>query len=568
MKKITSLAISLILIGCSGDHQNKAEDLNVGPQAGSQLSPQQEEIYHFLLGEIALDRDQPGVALKEYDELNKTAPDALTAARATSIAIEQKDFVAAGKSAKIWADTMPKDVQTQAIAASIMLKTENIDQAIPYMARMMDPDDQKTFENLMVLRSTLEDEKHAKAFLELMDDYGTQHKDVRALFMGASTALELKDTKLAKQYSDKINEINPNWMRGAVLRVQLQYESGDLNGALSSIEKLVKDNPNEGAYKYLQAKMLLEKGDFESSLKSLNALKLDPKYRDEAMMDLARVNIQKKDYKTATEILNQYISYEPNSDEAKFYLGYIAQQTGQSQAALQHFRDVKPGAYYVNANIQMALMLSAHGKVDEGLKLLDPLMTKYPKDAGRIDLVKTQLLLDSNRIEEAYGSLNKILSSDNSDIELRYIRGLVAMELGHADVAEADFRYVISRVPEHVEAINDLTLILIEQKNYDEAKYYIEQALRIAPNDARAMGNMGWLLHEQGKTSEGLAYLEKAYKANNRDDAIAAHYGTALWESGNHEAAVNIWNTALKNNPNDPLLLKVMRDHVVTPAAN
>jgi Flp pilus assembly protein TadD len=341
-----------------------------------------------------------------------------------------------------------------------------------------------------------------------------------------------------------------------------------MDDALTSIQKLIKDNPNEGMYKYLQAKMLLEKGDLDSSLKALNALKLDPKYRDEALMDLARVSIQKKDYKTANEVLNQYLTYEPNSDEAKYFSGFVAQQLGQPQVAMQRFREIKQGMYYVNANIQMALLLGANGQVDAGLKMLEPLMTKYPKDAGRIDLVKTQLLLDANRIEEAYGSLNKILKTNESDVELHYIRGLIALELGHPEVAEKDFRFVISVTPQHVEAMNDLTMILIDQKNYDEAKYYIQQVLSFAPNDSKAMGNMGWLLHEQGKTAEAMNYLEKAHAANNRDDSIAAHYGVALWEAGKREAAINVWNKALQASPNDPLLIKVMRDHVVTPASN
>lgn len=572
MKKITMLAILLILMGCSNDQQHKgtqnSEHLSFAPQSDEELSPESQEIYHFLLAEIALDRDQPEVALKEYEALNKAAPDPLTAARATGIAVEQKDFKAAAESVKIWADAMPKDIQTQAIAASIELKQNDIDDAMPYMARLIDKDDQKTFDNLLVLRSTLEDKQHAKAFIELMDAYGTKNKDYRVLFMGADTAEEMKDRAAAAEFSKKITAINPNWTRGAVLRVQLQYEAGKIDEALASIAQLIKDNPNEGTYKYLQAKLLLEKGDLDSSLKALNSLKLDPKFRDEAMMDLARLNIQKKDYKSANEILNQYLVYEPNSDEAKYYSGFVAKELKQNQIAIQRLREVKPGMFYVNANIQLALLLSGMGQTDESLKVLNNLIQKSPTDEPRIDLVKIQVLLDSNRVEESYQALNKILTNDDGDVDLRYIRGLVAMELGHMDVAEGDFRYVIMMVPKHVEALNDLSAILIEQKNYDEAKYYIDQALAVAPNDTKAIGNLGWLMFLQGKNSEALTYLEKANRANEQDDVVAAHYGQALWQSGDKDKAMMVWNKALQANPNDPLIIKVMRDHIETPAKN
>lgn len=570
MKKITIFAILLILMGCSNEQESERETLAQAQYDSSvdeTLSVESQEIYHFLLGEIALDRDQPNVAMAEYNALNETVTDPLTAARATSIAIEQDDFVAAGRSAKVWADATPTDIQTQAIATSIMLKTQNIDGAMPFLARMVTEDEKTTFDNLMVLRSTLEDEKHAKAFIELMKTYGIKHQDYRLLFIGATTAQEIKDTASATELSNEIVKINPGWMRGAVLSVQMQYESGNMDEALKSIARLIKDNPNEGMYRYLQAKMLLEKGDMDAGVRALNALKADPKYRNEALMDLARVSVQNQDYENATIFLNQYLSYEPESDEAKYFSGYVAQNTGKYDVALAQFTSVKPGFYYVNANIQAAMINAAKGNVNQALGTLDGLMKAYPKEKSRIELVKTQVLLDGNRVEEAYESLNAILNANAKDTELRYIRGLIGMELGHTAQAETDLRYVVSSEPNHIEAINDLSSLLISQNNFDEAHFYIEQALRLAPNNAKSLDNMGWLLHQQGQAEASVAYLKKAHAVSD-DDVIAAHLGQALWNTGNRKDAIDVWNKALETHPNDPVLIEVMREHVVTPASN
>lgn len=500
MKKLSTIAILLILIGCSSENQSEPDNSDqamVPFQKVESMAPEQDEIYHFLLGEIAMDRDERGIALQEYEALNKSAPDALTAARATSIAIEEKDYASAAKSATIWADATPTDMQTQAITASIFLKINQIDKAMPFLVRLLSKDDQKTFENLLMLRSTLEDDQHAKAFIQLMNEYGGKHKDMRVLYVGATTAQDMKDLPTAIMLSNKIAAINPDWLRGAVLKVQLQYESGKINEALSSIEILIKKNPKEGMFQYLQVKMLLEKGDYEKSLKALNELKEDPKYRDEALLDLARISFQKKDFKTANELLNQYLVHVPNSDEANYFSGYVSQQLGNAQAALERFQVVKPGVYYVNARIQTALILSAQGQVDAGLKLLDPLSEKYPKESSRIDLVRTQLLLDANRVQEAYVSLNKILAAHSADNELRYIRGLIAMELGHLDVAESDFRQVLKADPKQLDALNDLSSVLLTLKKYQEAREYIERALRLAPDNRQALENLGQLPAQQ-----------------------------------------------------------------------
>lgn len=577
MKKLTPiqwvmaflvLCIIFVIVSCSPDNQSyNGEKVAFAPKADEDLDEDQVRTYHFLLGEIALDRDEQDIAIQEYVELSEATQDPLIAARGTSVAIERENYAEAAKMAKVWANNTPEDLQTQVITASIILKTDDIAGVQPFIERFIDENDETTFQHLLLLKSTLEDEAHTHAFIEAMKTFGINHNDHRALFMGATTAHENDDIKNATLMSDKLVEIKPDWLRGAVFKIQLLYEAGEKEKALASIQEMIKHNPNDNVLKYLKAKMLMENGDLDGSMQALNQLRQDPEYRDEALLELARLSLQKNDFKTADKLIGQYLQHNPNDDEAKYFSAFVAHQMGNYNVAMDRYASVKQGYYFVNARIQMALLYAANDYIDEAIKTLDETAKQYPEDRSRIDLVRTQVLLDGNRIHEAYAALNNIIKENKDDIELVYIRGLVAMELGETTQSEKDFRHVLTLDANHLDALNDLSTILIGQEKYNEAMVYTQQALKISSDDPEALDNMGWILHNTGETTAAIPYLEKANHVG-QNNLTAVHLGEVLWQTGDQKGAIKVWNDALKRSPNNQQLIQVMRKHLVYPAQN
>ncbi len=54
--------------------------------------------------------------------------------------------------------------------------------------------------------------------------------------------------------------------------------------------------------------------------------------------------------------------------------------------------------------------------------------------------------------------------------------------------------------------------------------------------------------------SGAVEFLERARKIKD-DPEVAAHLGEVLWVMGDKDAARNIWDSALKDKPNDQRLL-------------
>jgi len=79
----------------------------------------------------------------------------------------------------------------------------------------------------------------------------------------------------------------------------------------------------------------------------------------------------------------------------------------------------------------------------------------------------------------------------------------------------------------------------------------------MTPNDYFILDSMGWILYRQGRLDESIEFLNKALSEKN-DPEIAAHLGEVLWVKGDKDAAQAIWDTALKETPDDDRLRKVI----------
>ncbi|MFI4955791.1 MAG: tetratricopeptide repeat protein [Gammaproteobacteria bacterium] len=540
---------------------------NIGETDVINQEAEQSATYHFLAGEVALDRNAYQEALNQYLWLAKNMHDPVFAARATSIALELQNYKAAAETGKIWADKTPHDLQTQAIAASLMLKNGCIDCAKPYLSVLLVPSDMETMQHLTQVQSALDDTTSRQHLISALDQVGHEKKDARALFIEADLQYQLGENTNANKTIDTILAIKPDWIRAQTLRIQILYEGGQKKEAWAYLNSMLEKDPKNSGLKWLSAKMAIEMGDTNLGMSLLKSITNDPTYGNEALLELAKQSIEQNQLSLAQQYLTQYQAKKPDSDEGNFLMGFLQQEQGKLDAALQTYNRVKGGAYYLNAHIQMILIQTKQGNPTLALQGVDHLAEQFPEEIARIDLVRAQVLLDSKQYKEAYDTLSQIIKgSPNDNLELHYVRGLVAVELGNKKAAEDDFKFVVSKNPKHLQAINALSQTLIDEGALDEAQTYSEQALNMAPTNPDVLDNMGWLTLKRGDVDGAIPYLAKAFKTGHSPE-YAAHLGEALWQRGDQTEAINIWNAGLQMDPNNPALVNAMKAHSVYPTA-
>ena len=125
--------------------------------------------------------------------------------------------------------------------------------------------------------------------------------------------------------------------------------------------------------------------------------------------------------------------------------------------------------------------------------------------------------------------------------------------------AEQDLRRILEQHPDDARALNALGyMLVVHTSRLSEAETLISRAIALEPDDAAIVDSMGWLQYKLGRTDQALEWLKKAY-AQFPDPEVAAHLGEVMWALGQRDEAQKVWKTALRNNPDHPVLLETMK---------
>jgi len=113
--------------------------------------------------------------------------------------------------------------------------------------------------------------------------------------------------------------------------------------------------------------------------------------------------------------------------------------------------------------------------------------------------------------------------------------------------------------PANADALNALGYTFADQtQRFKEAQSLISRALKLKPDSPAILDSMGWLQFRMGNYEQALVFLRRAY-ATEQDGEIAAHLGEVLWMSGDYEGARQVWRGALKADPDNTYVHKVMQ---------
>jgi hypothetical protein len=173
--RAAALALTLTLGGCAGQPQQgtQADDDGDDDDAPAAVAPSGqrgtpapspdlpkqeltgEMVYEFLLAEIAGQRGNVMLSAQAYSDLAKRTRDPRVAERATEIALHARNPEAAVEAAKVWAEAAPDSTKALGTAASLLVNVNRVDEAEPYLKRILAVSEQNRGEGFMQLNRLL-----------------------------------------------------------------------------------------------------------------------------------------------------------------------------------------------------------------------------------------------------------------------------------------------------------------------------------------------------------------------------------------------------------------------------
>ena len=133
-----------------------------------------------------------------------------------------------------------------------------------------------------------------------------------------------------------------------------------------------------------------------------------------------------------------------------------------------------------------------------------------------------------------------------------YQQAIVAMNAGNFIDAERSFRGVLQSQPEHIGALNLLTVVLMAMERYSEAEEFIRTATEIGQSSEVSFYNYGIILKKLGRPREALDKFSFALRLKPDLSETWNNRGTVFNDLGEYQNAISDFDKAITLNKNQP----------------
>jgi len=565
--KFLGLLLPLVLAACAQlptkVDPEKLEDSAEQAEISQSNLPEQELtapiLFDFLLAEAALQRGYPEIAIKKYLKLIQTTRDPRIAQRATEIALRLRQPFAAEKAVSLWTELDPDSVSAHQAAAALLVNMGRLDEARPHLEILLASDESTVDQAFMQLNKLLASNPNKAESLKLVQQLAESYPDLPEAYFAVSQA-----AWLASQYETALNamkqalKIRPYWEMAAVYQGQILRRMHYADVA-AFYENYLNKYPRANEMRAAYVRMLIAEGNFGSARAQLQQLLVENPDNADIALTIGLLSLELHDYDVSEENFKKALSLGyKDSSSVYFYLARIYEETQRRDMAMASYRKVKTGDRFLPAQIRYAALLAEKGDLNAARQHLQQLPAENDQQTAHLILAEAQLLRQIGSHQQVFELLDNGLKKLPDFPELLYDRALAADKIGKFDILEQDLRKLIQLKPDSAHAYNALGYSLAERGDrLPEALKLIKKAVALSPDDAYIMDSLGWVYYRMGNIQEGLNYLNLAFAARP-DPEIAAHLGEVLWVQGAKEDAKKIWQSALRDNPDNEVLLQTM----------
>ncbi|MHB8743474.1 MAG: tetratricopeptide repeat protein [Sulfuricaulis sp.] len=559
------LLIFILLAACAGTVKTAPLPELTGPVPDKSLPKvalDQEMLYNLLVGEIAGEQGQMDVAATNLGKVAEQTRDPRVAERATLAALYARRYNEALQSAQLWSELRPNDTDAREAMITALLELNRIAEAKSQFATLFGMAETRRNLDQAYLRAAAvlgRVTNHSAAIDVMRSLVALNPQQASAHFAMANLMARDGDLDQALVSVDQALKRRPDWEEAALFKARVLISLKEPQKARAFYEAFLDSNPGATNIRLNYARLLIDQKEWDKALEQFKRVAKDVPNDADTIYAVGLLSLQNNHLDDAEKYLKRALALRPENDQARLYLGQIAEEDKRYAEAAHWYRGIGEGEYYFDAQVRLGVVLAKQGDLAGARQFLASIKTQTDQERVQLALAQEQMLSDAKQYREALGVLNAAIKADPDDEDLLYSRALVAEKLDMLDVTESDLRAILKKDPKNVNALNALGYTLTDRtKRYQEALGLLQQAMALKPDDAFIMDSMGWLQYRLGNNAEAVKYLKHALDIRN-DAEIAAHLGEVLWVMGNHDEAESVWNRALRETPDDEALNSVIK---------
>ncbi len=514
-----------------------------------------EFVYKYLLGEVALQRGESTLASQLFLDLAKQTQDARLAERAARAAVFANQPGIALQASTLWAELDPSSQDAQQASSQLLVRSGNLKEAKPHMQKLLAKEENRA-NNFLYLNVLLANQKDKTEVLNAITEFAAPYPKLpEAHFAVAQAALIADKPAIAQNELNTADKLRPGWELAAQMQGQmLLKESPDK--AITYFQGFLKQYPKADDVRMSYAKTLVSQKRYEEAKPEFVKLVESSKGSPEISAVIGLLSLESSDYAMADKYFQQSISSGYKDPEQLYgYLGRSAERQKDDPKALGWYDKIQPGEHYLDGRLSAASVIARTKNVDAAIKMLDEVDDLTPEQQILVIQNEANMLSLAKRNQESFDLLDKAANSFPQSAELTYDHAMAAERVGKYDIMETQLRKLIKAKPDFAAAYNALGYSFADRNvKLAEAQNLLETAVKLAPDDHYMLDSLGWVHYRLGNLDKAADFLKKAY-AVQADPEIAAHLGEVLWKQGKLEEAKKLWASALKDFPENDVLL-------------
>lgn len=517
-------------------------------------------MYKVLVAEFAGRRGQLELALENYLEVARRTADPAVAERAVRIAVYARDEVRGLEAARLWAATAQPDHDARQVYGALLVRAGRLEEATDVLSRLVQelaPVDDEVFNRMA---SMLARERSRTASIQVMESLvGAHAGNAAAQYALAQLLGRFEEYERALAALERVRVIAPDDEPAAVFQAQILQRQNKGDAAIESLAAFVADHPQANTARLTYGRLLVDAKQYAEARAQFQRLAQDAPENTEIAYALGLLLLQTNDLEQAEAQFRKITTVAERREMAWYYIGQIAENREDREAALDAYRHVDRGEHYINAQVRAAVLIAEGGDLRGARAHLHALRGRNRQESVRIYRAEAEVLAGEEMLDDAMGVYDTALEEFPQESGLLYARAMLAARLDRIDQVERDLREVLEREPDNADALNALGYTLADRTDrYQEAYELIKRAHELKPDDHYVIDSLGWVLYRLGRLDEAIKHLRRALSIQ-ADPEVAAHLGEVLWVAGDREGAKEVWNTALKAQPEDKRLLDVIK---------
>ena len=233
-----------------------------------------------------------------------------------------------------------------------------------------------------------------------------------------------------------------------------------------------------------------------------------------------------KEYKTALELLDRWRELEPESQDIDRMYAICYLRLHQPENALPYVQAVLASEKGTNQEKAMAVkqLLSDEVVAEDSLVLLDGL-NQAQTDNPQMLILQARYAAELEQFEKSIELLDRVLDIDNSLIDVHLIKARIYQAQGNRDAARAVILDVLQTRPDNWGLRMQYAQMLVEGKQYDEAREQYVLLQEQQPDNAEVLLNLSLLYIETDRFDEATISLQSLLELDQHTDVAHFYLG-------------------------------------------